>query len=589
MVEVKKSAENGKRKAMRSFVMRHLSFVILLVSCEKQGFLDATQSTDLDERAVFADSAYVLDFLTGLYTDIGFATRPRRFGGGGLDASTDEAEGAGLGAANTFVQFATGTVNANMVAKDAWSTCYTQIRRANIMLKNLPEAKFLESVKVRVKAETRFLRAYYYFILLEHYGGVPLMGDRVYDAGDDIPSLRSTFEECVDYIAKECDAAAEDLPWAHSGVDYGRISKAACLGLKSRLLLYAASPLFNGEGMASEEPLRSIVAYPDRDDARWTLAEQAAEQVMQSGQYSLHVDNATEPGFGFYEVFQLRKNSEYILAKMQEANRDLEATWNPPTYGVSSPGAYPYLETVNAFGMINGLSIDDPLSGYDPTQPYRNRDPRFYNSITYDQSLVFRWQISAGQPVDIFIDRTNPDNVTSSLDAVYKGTPTGYYVRKMVHREVAAGFFLTVTARCLPIIRYAEILLNYAEARNERLAAPDQEVYKAVEAIRERAGLLLYALPPGLSKEAMRAVIRNERQKELAFEGHRFFDVRRWKIAETVENRQMHGTEPVRTANGTTYNTIDVRKRTFDRRMYLWPIPQSETAKFADLLQNPGY
>src|SRR5690606_5799026 len=145
------------------------------------------------------------------------------------------------------------------------------------------------------------------------------------------------------------------------------------------------------------------------------------------------------------------------------------------------------------------------------------------------------------------------------------------------------------TPRCLPSIRYAEILLNYAEARNVHLAARDVKVYEAVEAILQRAGLSPYTLPTGLSQAAMRAIIQNERQKELAFEGHRIFDVRRWKIAETAENRQLQGTEPVRVAGVTTYNTIDVRKRVFNQRMYLWPIPQSEVAKSVDLLQNPGY
>ncbi len=558
-------------------------------ACSKQGFLDQTQSSDLNEEVVFSDSTYTINFLSGIYGDIGFATWPKRFGGGGLDASTDEAEGAGLGSINTFIQFATGTVNSNIITNDAWATTYTNIRRANIMLKNLHRARFGTTIKVRVKAETRFLRAYYYFILLEHYGGVPLMGDSVYAASDVIPAKRNTFDECVSYIAAECDAAAQDLPWEHAGEDYGRISKAACYGLKSRLLLYAASPLFNGSPVTTAGALKDVVAYPVVDETRWQRAEAAAAQVIESGHYSLYVNNDPEPGFGFYQLFQLRKNSEYILARMQDSNRDLEGIWNPPTFGVSNPGAYPYLETVDAFGMRNGLPINDPNAGYDPKNPYKNRDPRLANTVTRDQSMVFHRDGLARRPVNIYIDKTNPNNVTSGQDAIYRGTPTGYYTYKMVNRDVAADWFNTYTPRCLPIIRYAEILLNYAEARNESLGIPDQKVYAAVEAIRERAGLDPFVLPTGLNKDAMREIIRNERQKELAFEGHRFFDVRRWKLAESLENKQLHGTEPVRTTAGTTYNTINVRKRVFDKRMYLWPIPQSEVAKSLDLIQNPGY
>lgn len=562
---------------------------ILFCSCQKQSFLDQTQTSELNESAVFADSAYTVNFLSGIYSNIGFSVWPDRFDGGGLDASSDESEGANSGAINTYIQFANGTVNPSIITDDAWRTSYTQIRRANILLKNLPNVKFGDNIKTRVKAETRFLRAYYYFILLEHYGGVTLMGDSVFNADDDIPSARNTFQECVDYIIAECDAAAADLPWVHNGEDYGRVNKAACYGLKSRLLLYAASPLFNGDGIATGEPLKSVVGYPNYDKERWRLAETAALQIINSQQYSLHLDNTTEPGYGFYEVFQLRKNSEYIFAYMRDTNVDLEALWNPPTHGVSNPAAYPYLETVNAFGMKNGLPIDDPTSGYDPENPYQDRDPRFNNSITRDQSLVFHRDGLARRPVNIYIDKTNPNNIISGQNAIYKGTPTGYYTFKMVHRDVVANWFNTYTPRCLPIIRYAEILLNYAEARNEYLASPDDKVYGAVEAIRERAGLSPYKLPAGLTQEEMREIIRNERRTELAFEGHRFFDVRRWKIADNTENQLMHGTEPVKSSIGTTYNVIEVRKRNFSPKMYLWPLPQSEVAKSTELLQNPGY
>ncbi len=558
-------------------------------SCQKESFLDQTDSTDLNEQVVFSDSTYTIDFLSGVYADIGFSTAPKRFGGGGLDASSDEAEGASSGAVNTFIQFATGTVNPSIVTSDAWRISYTNIRRTNIFLRNLPKAKLGNNIKVRAEAEARFLRAYYYAILLQHYGGVPLMGDSVYNATDPIPSERKTYQECVDYILAELERASQDLPWVQIGEDYGRVNKAACLALKSRVLLYAASPLFNGGGVASGEPLKSVVGYPNFDKERWKKAEDAALAVINSGSYALYVDNVKEPGYGFYWMFQLRKSSEMILARMQGPNKELEGMWNPPTHGVTDPGAYPYLETVNAFGMKNGLAISDPNSGYDPQQPYANRDPRFANTFTRDQSLVYHTPELARIPVNIYIDKTNPNNISSGQNAIYKGTPTGYYTFKMLNRDVVANWFNVSTPRCFPILRFAEVLLNYAEARNEYLSAPDQEVYRAIEKIRERAGLSPYELTAGLTQAQMREVIINERQKELAFEGHRFFDVRRWKIAEQTDNRLMHGTEPVKTASGTTYNTIEVRKHNFNPRMYLWPIPQSEIAKSSSLLQNPGY
>ncbi|WP_207534563.1 RagB/SusD family nutrient uptake outer membrane protein [Desertivirga arenae] len=564
-------------------------FSVVTVSCKKESFLGKTKSTDLDEQTVFADSAYTMNFLNGIYNDIGFSVHPDRFNGGGLDAASDEAEGSSSGAVNTYIQFATGTVNPAIITNDAWSISYTNIRRANIYLKHLPEATFSKALQTRTKAEARFLRAWYYFILLEHYGGIPLMGDSVYNATDEVPRVRNTFGECVNYIVNECDSAAKYLDWTQVAENYGRVNKAACKSLKSRVLLYAASPLFNGGQLTDRPELRSLTGYGTADINRWKLAEDAALEVINSNNYNLLIDNTTEPGYGFYQVFTLRKSSELIFARMQGPNRELEALWQPPTRGVTNPAAYPYLDLAEAFGMANGKPIQDPASGYDERNPYNNRDPRFNNTFIRDQTLIVRRPEITKFPVNIYIDATDPSRISSGQDAIYKGTPTGFYTNKMLNRDVVSDWFNTNTNRCFPLIRYAEVLLNFAEARNERLSAPDAEVYKAVEEIRKRAGLNPFALPAGLSTSSMRSIIQNERRLELAFEGHRFFDVRRWKIAETTENQQMHGTEPTRTASGTTFRTINVRKHVFDKRMYLWPIPLSEVSKSSQLLQNPGY
>lgn len=567
-----------------------LTSFAFLYSCKKGNFLDKTESTDLNEQAVFADSAYTMDFLSGIYTDIDYEVNPARFGeGGGLDAASDESEGASSGSVNTYIQFATGTVTPSIITNDAWKVPYTNIRRVNKFLTHLPAAKFSTSLKTRVKAEARFLRAWYYASMLRHYGGVPIIKDSIYNAGDIIPARRNTYEECVDYIVSECNAAALDLPWVQEGNEYGRVSKAACIGLKARVLLYAASPLFNGGSIAGAEPLKSLTSYPTFDKERWKLAQDAALELINPAQYSLLVDNSTESGYGFYKVFTLRKSSELIFARMQSNNDQLERIWLPPTHGVDKPAAYPNLETVNAFGMKNGLDINAEGSGYDAKTPYVNRDPRFYNSIVFDQAVVQHYPELTRIPVNIYLDATNPASVVSGQNAIHKGTPTGYYTYKMITRDVVANWFNTKSQRCFPLIRYAEILLDYAEARNEYLSAPDQEVYKAVEDIRSRAGLSPYQLSSGLSQAEMRTIIRNERRKELAFEGHRFWDVRRWKIAGTTENQLMHGTEPVKNSSGTVYNTINVRKHNFTDKMYLWPIPESEVAKSSLLLQNPGY
>ena len=318
-----------------------------------------------------------------------------------------------------------------------------------------------DSLKRRTKGEALFLRAWYYAILLRHYGGVPIIGDTLYHSTDTIPSVRNTYADCVNYIISQCDSAEAYLPVTQSGLLYGRASGGACMALKARVLLEAASPLFNGGQIATSEPLKSLTGYPDYDKRRWELAMNAAEDVIRTSAYSLYVDNATAPGYGFEQVFLIRNNSEYIFARMEGNNKDLESIWFPPTFGVDNPGAYPYLETAQAFGMSNGLLITDPNSGYDPAHPYDHRDPRFDYSITHDQSLINHYPEFQKIPVNIYVDSTNPSHVVAGLDAVYNGTPTGFYTNKMCDDGLAIQWFTYATPRCFPLIRYAEILLDY--------------------------------------------------------------------------------------------------------------------------------
>ena len=561
-----------------------LSAAILIcffAACTKENFLDQTSTTDLSEETVFSDSARSMDFLANIYSNIGFSFSPSRFGAAGLDASSDEAEGPLSSTITTYNQFATGGVSAYSIATDAWSIPYTQIRAANQFLQHLPTVPFNDLLRGRTQGEALFLRAWYYSLLLKHYGGVPLIGDSIYTTNDDISTIRNTYEDCVNYVTAQCDAAAALLPASYSGLDYGRITKGACLALKARVLLYAASPLFNGGGNTEDATLKSIVGYPSYDVNRWKLAADAAKAVMDMNVYSLHQGTA-KPGYGFYEVFLLRKNEEYILARMNPNNKDLEGLWRPPSRGgASNSGSFPYQNLVDAFEMSNGIAITDAASGYDPANPYANRDPRLDYTVTHNLSSIY---VAYGDLSPVYTYDGEPNG-----DGFGVGTPTGYYGNKMCSDDVVPNYFFHDSPRCLPLIRFAEILLMYAEAMNE-FSGPSQEVYDAVEAIRQRAGLNPYQLPTGLSQDDMRKAIQHERQVELAFEEQRFWDVRRWKIAEQTDTQMMRGMRVKKNADNTyTYTVEDVRKHNFRVAMYLWPIPQSETAKSTDLLQNPGY
>jgi hypothetical protein len=567
--------------------------LFLFASCKKEGFLSQTTTSNLTEETVFKDSANTVSFLAGIYENVGFSASARRFTygssplnqtpNGGLDASSDEAEVYNSGG-STALAWETGTINAAVVTDDAYKKPYASIRAVNQLLKNLPRVPINNFVKTQMKAEARFLRAWYYAILLKHYGGVHLVGDSIYTYTDKIPASRNTYAECVNYIVSECDAAALDLPTTQAGVSYGRASKGACLALKSRVLLYAASPLFNGQSLTGTKN-DAVLGYPTFDKERWKLAQDAAEAVISLGTYHLNIDNAT-PGIGFQNLFTLRYNTEYIFQLMRPTgNVDLEELFQPPSR-TGKNGAFPLQGLVDAFPMKNGKAIADPTSGYNAQDPFAGRDPRLDFTVIRDQTPLQNRLVSGFSPVNIY--QGTYKGIATGPDAVHVGTSTGYYTNKMLSPNAVSQDFTHRTDRVLPLIRYAEILLNYAEAANE-YNGPTTEVYQAVEAIRERAGLVPYQLPAGLNQVDMRLAIQNERRIELAFEEHRFWDVRRWKIAEQTDNIQTKGLEINRNGNAVTYKIFDVRKRNFRPAMYLWPLPQSEVAKSPELIQNPGY
>ena len=567
--------------------------VMVFIACRKSDFLDQTVTSNLNEESTFTDSANSIAFLNQIYVDIGFTQDPRRFGASGtfagLDAASDEAEGPNASSSNGFIQFATASVNPTVVPDDAWAIPWKNIRAVNVFLRNLPRVPFSAQQKETSQAEARFLRAWYYAMMLQHYGGVPLIGDSVYTTSTPINATRRTYQECVDYILSECDYASSRLPNTQTGTQYGRISRGICLALKSRLTLFAASPLFNSGGIAGSGALASIVAYPDADNNRWKRAVDAATAVIGLNAYSLFYDSTSIPGekgYGFQLMFAERFRPEFILSRMMGENKYLEGLWDVPSRG-GGIGAFAYQEMVDAFPMSNGRPITDPASGYDPLHPYNNRDPRLNYTIIHDSTLRPVFGANAPSPVLLYTNTAANPPVASSGDAVFKGTPTGLYIYKMVDRFTINNGLAT-SKRVLPLIRYAEILLNYAEAQNE-FSGPDQTVYDAVEAIRRRAGLRPFNLPAGMNREQMREAIQQERRIELAYEGHRFFDVRRWKIAENTENKLMHGMEVRRNGSTVTYHPFDVRQHRFTPAMYLWPLPLREISKSPELAQNPLY
>lgn len=498
-----------------------------------------------------------------------------RIGGDYLDAATDDAISSN--ASNTSVQqLATGSYTANNYPDNQWSNYYAGIRQTNIFITNIdrvPLAGKLEngtSFNRVWKAEARFLRALFYFELVKRHGGVPLLGDKVYQLNDNIELSRASFEECVNYIAAECDAIKDSLRTNPFDATYiEKPTKAAALALKSRLLLYAASPLYNGGNIA---PGNTTTGYSNYSSDRWLKAENAAKDVIDLNMFELNAD--------FKSVFLVQANKERIFIKQGGNNQSVENNNGPIGYTTSlnNGRTSPTQELVNAFGMSNGLAIDAIGSGYDANNPYLNRDSRFYATVLYNGAA---W---LNRPLQTYEEGADKPG------GIKQQTRTSYYARKFMGNFEAVAMYSNQNHDHI-LFRYAEILLNIAEARNEYLSSPDQQVYDYVQAIRERAGLNPYQLAVGLSKLEMRSIIQNERRKELAFEEHRFYDVRRWKLAEVEFNKQLNGNLIYKEASGRiTYQDQPVLKMIFNSpRMYFAPIPYSEVVKNRNMVQNPGW
>lgn len=500
-----------------------------------------------------------------------------------LDAGTDDALPSRINA--TVESYSKGTVSLTYNPDPYWGTAYYGIRRANIFLKYVVRTPISAANMQYWKAEARFLRAYFYWELLKRYGGVPLLGDTVLGLNDNIEIPRATYAQTVDYIVNECTAIKDSLR-ADPALDaeWGHASKGAAVALKCRVLLYAASPLFNGGGIESDATKKALTGYPTTDATRWQKVADAVTEFKALGYYNLVTSTSPAPA-GFINVFINKKNAEIIFAKQNPISSLYETNQSPVGYIVSNVQSYgftsPSQNLVDAFPMKNGLPVTDGASGYNAAAPYAGRDPRldatvFYNGLTWLNRAVQTYQGGADKP----------DNPT----AAQIQTRTGYYLRKFL------GNFTTSTAfsnqsHNFPIFRFAEILLTNAEALNE-LGQVENAVAEIIK-LRARAGIIAgagsrYGIRAGITQTEMSDLIRNERRIELAFEEHRFWDIRRWKIAGQVMNAPITG---MKITNGTplTYQIVTVANAVFPNRLYHMPIPYDEISKNQKLVQNEGW
>ncbi|GAA4313987.1 RagB/SusD family nutrient uptake outer membrane protein [Compostibacter hankyongensis] len=488
-----------------------------------------------------------------------------------------------------------------------WGNLYSYIRQCNIFLEESATSPLANTPTInRMRGEAYFLRAYYYQNLMKGCGGVPLIS-KVYGLNDSTAIARNTFEETVDFIVKDADSAAALLPVVYAADNLGRATKGAALALKSRVLLFAASDLYNINPSHMPETGYMNGSSGDRQD-RWKAARDAAKAVIDMGVYQLY---AADPNPGdsiaanYGDIFLTKTNSEIILNRFASINNGAPAvgTWFNPNgyhgYGENSP----IQQMVDAYEMRDGtkFSWSNPEHA---AHPYENRDPRFYATIFYD-GAHWKKRYPDGQvydPVGIiqaFKTITLPDGSTlPGIDTRngpienWNGSYPNYYLRKFL--DISNDHLAINQEIPWPFFRYAEILLNYAEACIA--LGQDQDARSALNQIRKRAGMPEFT--SSLSGIELRDECRNERRIELAFEDHRFFDIRRWMIAPKVMNEDAKGIEI--TVKGTdradrstyhdySYKVIDVQKRHWDDKMYFIPIPFDELQRNPLLVQNPGF
>jgi hypothetical protein len=540
-------------------------FLIALSSCRKYEDVPVeTVTPDYIWDTKDSNGIYASQYLFNIYASLidGQNRIYRDF----LDAGSDDAVTSQTVAA-PITLLATNGITIFNNPDDAWARSYAAIREATNFLNNFSVVPLKNSYEKRSWfGEARVLRAFFYWELVRRYGGVPILGDSLLTLDDNIQIPRSSFETCVNYIVSECDRARDSL--RDDPVDdanYGRFSKDGAIALKARVLLFAASKLYNGGNVGD-----SLNGYATYDANRWKLAADAAKEIMNEGHY--HLQDS------FTDIFIIQRSPEVIFAKANTTGKQIE-TSNGPINFSTAPGTgntSPTQELVDAYGMNNGLPITDPNSGYDPNNPYTNRDPRLTYTVLYNGAQWLGTQI---QTFNGGINR--PGGVTTQ-------TQTGYYMRKFM------GDFENTTSyedhyHDWIYFRYAEILLNYAEAENE-YSGPSDDVFTAVENIRQRAGLNPYTLDHNISQDSLRTIIRNERHKEFAFEEQRYWDIRRWKIAGEAYNNDLHGISITKTTSGLLYNVVPVLNSAFDEsKMYFYPIPNTEVVSNSKMRQNPGW
>lgn len=427
-----------------------------------------------------------------------------------------------------------------------WNNNYAAIQAANIFLGNVDKIEAKDPALIsNLKGQVRVLRAFFYINLAELYGDVPLITAEI-SLEDSRKVTRAPVEQVWDFISTELLGAADLLPVTQA--EKGRITKGAALGLAARAMLSAH---------------------------RYQEAADAAKKVIDLGVYKLY------PSYQKLFSYEAENNEEVVFDKQYIKNLQSNNIFSLTTPNSVFPQVNSFVPTknaVDAYQMNNGKDITDPTSGFDPKNPYKNRDPRLGYSI-----FVLGDALPNGKIYDSRPGSGTADGIGFSENT----TATGFNVKKYVNVED-----MGTPNNCginIIYLRYAEVLLMYAEAKIE-LNQIDQSVLDAINAVRQRPDVNMPPIQNLLSQDDMRKIVRHERLVELAFEGLRYFDIRRWRIAENVIPGIIQGMTYNNDADQLVTISITGFLKIFDKnRDYLWPIPQTERLMNPSLTQNPGW
>lgn len=534
------------------FLFLFLVSVLSLGSCQDD-FLEKTPKDAYSDASLWSSKADALAALNGCYA--GWESGSSIIGD---DCFTDN--GFDQFGWDGFEPMASGLISpGDDWFPNFWS--YKTIQRCNWFLSNVdktPASSLDDDLKNRMKSEVRFLRAYQYYKMTNYYGDVPLVKTALTPAESNTVS-RTPKAEVIAFIMSELNEIAPFLPVSYSGSDIGRITRGATLGLKARI------QLIQGDYAGASATSAALMTAP----FTYTLFPK------------------------FEELFSPMNHDNNETLLNCQSLKDLNAEWYPIGYAPRSQGGWssyvPTQSLVDGYETINGKTIDEDVS-YDPLQPYTNRDPRL------DMSIIRPGSFYMGSYFDPY-DQNGDDYYNLVMDNT---SQTGYNLKKYIsnlddYRGTDYGTDIDNVGGAIMVIRYAEVLLTYAEAKIE-LNELDQSVYDAINKVRNRAGMPNVDKTVYNNQTKMRELIRRERRVELAFEGLRFVDIRRWKIAEQVMPGIVKGIlkGSVDPANGDLTlipnTTKEVTTRVFTNpKHYLLPIKQTEIDINKNLKQNTGY